>query len=424
MRSAVTRANPFDPGRWSKRALLLACTLSLTPVVQAEQRRGVINDPDGYVNVRAGKSNDAPVIGRVKQGEPFTFECDQEDEWCRARLRSGKSGWMHRNRIRLFFTEKDLPAGYEKGSEIDEFTRGRGFDYTTVTRRAARGDMQALKQFFELADGVDGAAAESYAEEPTTVYHLLGDEKFAKFLREQPLAFRVLVRSTIVNYCPMEPATDYLRSHFPETTEILFRQEITDWPSPDGRYAIRKKFSDPFDLNGSKVVRAELIDTTKGAVLCDLTRDDIGTGHEREGEVLWAPDSQRFAYLSSDLTMGGSLFTSPPPPPQRKQTAVYQAKNGAFERIELPLSEIPERESDDEVKRAVLGHEHTTPVRWETPDVLVLARHEYYQTLKPTQIDHVQFESIRDFDRHYEITVTIPPAGPAKASWKVLEDRP
>ena len=61
----------------------------------------------------------------------------------------------------FFFTEKDLPERDEQGSEIDEFARGRGFSYSAVTRRAARGDPKALKQFFVLADGVDGAAGYS-----------------------------------------------------------------------------------------------------------------------------------------------------------------------------------------------------------------------------------------------------------------------
>ncbi len=52
---------------------------------------------------------------------------------------------------RLHFTEKDLPS-HEKDpagpSEIEEFARGRGFNYAADTRRAARGDAKALKKFF------------------------------------------------------------------------------------------------------------------------------------------------------------------------------------------------------------------------------------------------------------------------------------
>jgi hypothetical protein len=52
--------------------VLLACGFAVAPLAQA-QRTGVINDPDGFVNVRAWKSADAAVIATVKTGEPFTF---------------------------------------------------------------------------------------------------------------------------------------------------------------------------------------------------------------------------------------------------------------------------------------------------------------------------------------------------------------
>lgn len=45
--------------------VLLACLLIFAPLAQA-QRAGVINDPDGFVNVRAEKSVDAAVIATVK----------------------------------------------------------------------------------------------------------------------------------------------------------------------------------------------------------------------------------------------------------------------------------------------------------------------------------------------------------------------
>ena len=102
---------------------------------------------------------------------------------------------------RLHFTEKDLPTREKDPagpSEIEQFARGRGFNYAADTRRAARGDAKALKQFFLIAHDADGAAAESIAGVPTVVYHLLGDEKFAKFLVAQPLPYRMMVRNMIV----------------------------------------------------------------------------------------------------------------------------------------------------------------------------------------------------------------------------------
>jgi Bacterial SH3 domain len=406
---------------------LLACVFAFASLAQAE-RTGVINDPDGFVNVRAEKSGDAAVIATVKTGEPFTFEWENDADWYKVTLRSGKTGWMHLSRIRLYFTDKDLPT-QEKDpageSEIDQFAHGRGLNYAAVTQRGARGDSKALKQFFSLAQDADGAAAESIGGVPTVVYHILGDEKFAKFLLAQPLPYRMMVRNRILSDGLIPPASLYLSRHFPQTARVLFRHEIVDWFSPNGLYAIRKVFTDELELSGSKVVRAELIEKKTGRVLCDLTPDDIGTGAQREGEALWSPDSKRVACLSSDLTeQRGNLFSTPPPAPLKKQTAVYQLAGDSFTRVELALSKAPQHDSDTELERAILGHEYTEPIRWQKPNVVVLERHDYYEKKKPTTIDGLTFESIHGFDRLYQITATIDPDGKATAVWKLRKDRP
>ncbi len=324
------------------------------------------------------------------------------------------------NLARRDFTEKDLPTTEKDPagpSEIDEFASGRGFRYVRDTRRAARGDAKVLKKFFEIAHDADGAAAEGIEGVPTVVYHLLGDEKFAKFLSAQPLPYRMMVRNLI--------AADgrYLSRHFPLTTRLLFAREMVGWTSPNDLYAIRKIFSDEFELRGSKVVRAELIEKKSGRVLCDLTPDDIGTGAQREGETLWSPDSQRVACLSSDLTeREGNLFSTPRPALLRKQTAVYQLTGDSFTRIDLPLTEPPDRASDTELKEAIPGHIYTEPVRWQKPAVLVLQRHEYFRVMKPEVIGGRTFHTIHDLARQYRITANFAAKGKAALSWQRESD--
>src|SRR5882724_7185538 len=121
----------------------------------------VIDDPDGYVNLRKDKSADSPIIAKVKKDEPFEYRCTQNATWCKVKLASGVTGWMHYSRIKRYYTEKDLPKGSEdSGEEIDEQTREQGVNYYEVTRAAARGDKKALRTFLTL--GLDGAAEETY----------------------------------------------------------------------------------------------------------------------------------------------------------------------------------------------------------------------------------------------------------------------
>jgi hypothetical protein len=411
------------PG-WRSLFYLITFSSALTQFATAEQR-GIISGADASGELRAEKSETAPDVATVKPGESFSFEPEADNEWGKVTLDSGKSGWLPLGRIRLFFDKSDLPKKDPAGlSEIDEAARSRGFNYVKVTKQATQGDAKALKQFFSLAQEADGAAAESIGGMPTVVYHLLGDGKFAKYLGAQPVAYQVLVRNIIVRDGALSPTTLYLHRHFPETTKVLFPSELVAWPSPDGRYAIRKVFSDPFDMRGAKVVRAELIEKKTGQVLLDMTADDIGIGADREGEIVWSPDSKRFASLSIDMTEHpGNLFSTPRPPPQKKQTAVYQLMGESWSRVELPLDKVPGREKDTELEGAILGHDYVEPVRWQKNNVLLLERHEYYEKLKPVVVEKVKFDSIHSFARWHWITATISPEGKATVVWKLRKDR-
>src|SRR6266403_1471530 len=94
--------------------------------------RGVIDDPAGYVNLLKEKRSDAPVVTKVKAGEPFAFQKQEHDDWCH---------------VKLYFTKQDLPGKPEEGDEVAEQARARGINYYEVTQAAPRGDQKALKTF-------------------------------------------------------------------------------------------------------------------------------------------------------------------------------------------------------------------------------------------------------------------------------------
>ncbi len=172
------------------------------------------------------------------------------------------------------------------------------------------------------------------------------------------------------------------------------------------------------------MVRAELIEKATGKVLYNLINDDIGTGAEREGGVLWSPDSKRFAYLSSNLPIPtGNLFSIPRPPVQKKQTTVYQRSGETFAKVKVRLNDVPGRDGDAEVKDAVLGHEHIEPLRWAKPNVLILQRHEYFEKLRPETIGDSTFNTIHPIGRLYEVTVTIQADHTATVATELREDR-
>jgi uncharacterized delta-60 repeat protein len=387
----------------------------------------VINDPHGYTNVR---DYDGKVIARVKKGERFIAAKPRnkpDDPKWPVCLRGGPgsvftaklrvTGFMDKARIHLLPDEPLMKLNYDaskkewrklqsgRKAELDETAlavkRYRGVNYYKVLTVASNGDKQALAQFFSFGDFMDGEAAEGYYPQAWELFHVVGDKNFSNFVRSLPLGDQVGVRGMVIGAGSDEEFNggdvDYLQRYFPETTKIFFRGEIVDWTSPDGRYSIRKTFTDPLDLRESKVSHAELIEKATGQVLCDLTDADIGVGSAREGSVLWSPDSKRFAYVSSS------------------QTTVYQSSGKSFTKINLPLDQPPGKESDPQIRGAVLGEESVTPTRWAKADTLIFERFDHYTKLNPSSgRTHVV--------RTYEITVSFKGDGTANTSWKLRND--
>jgi uncharacterized delta-60 repeat protein len=400
----------------------------------------VINDPHGYTNVR---DYDGKVIARVKKGERFIAAKPRnkpDDPKWPVCLRGGPgsvltklrvTGFMDKARIHLLPDEPLMKLNYDaskkewrrlqsdRKAELDDTAssvkRFRGVNYYKVLTGAGNGDKQALAQFFTFGDFMDGEAAEGYYPQAWELFHVVGDKNFSNFVRDLPLTDQVGVRGTLIAGMSDEEFgntgdVDYLQRYFPETTKILFRGEIVDWTSPDGRYSIRKTFTDPLDLSESKVSHAELIEKATGQVLCDLTDADIGVGSAREGSVLWSPDSKRFAYVAS------RPFRTEAPPAQRTQTTVYQSSGKSFTRINLPLDQPPGKESDPQIRGAVTGEESITPTRWAKADTLILESFDYYEKLNPSSgKTHVV--------RTYEITVSFKGDGTANTTWKLRDDR-
>lgn len=396
----------------------------------------VISDPDGYTSVR---DYHGKVIAKVKAGEhfiaakPWSHSGDSKWSVC---LKSGITGFMDKNRIHLLPDEPLMWLNHDaskkewrkfqstRDAELGDTVstaKGRGLDYYKVLIAASNGDKKALAQFFSLAESMDGAAAEGYFPDASAVFHLVGDKTLSNFVSGLPVDDQINVRGTVMGGLSEEEFANgadinYLQRYFPETTKLLFRGEIVDWTSPDGRYSIRKTFTDPLDLAESKVSHAELIEKATGQALCDLTNADIGFGGDREGTVLWSPDSKRFAYVASDLR-SGRLFRKAAAPPQKTQTTVYQNSDKSFTKIDLPFDQPPGKENDPAMKGAVMGHEFVTPVRWADANTLILERHDYYERLMPPA------GSVHGFDRLYEITVSFKDDGTANTSWKLREDR-
>jgi len=203
--------------------LVLWLGLALTQSASA-RTRGVIDDPDGFTNVRAQPGESAAVIARVKAGEIFEYGKRSEpgSEWFSVTLSSGKMGWMHSSRIRMFVAPEDLIVA--ENDEANTYARADGVDYLKVIRAAAKGETAAMQQFFGM--GSDGGAQETHVDMVIKLIHILGDDKMSKFLSRQSAGLQKNVAGFVTDdtALPFEQI-GYMKRHFPKTARLLFDRQ-------------------------------------------------------------------------------------------------------------------------------------------------------------------------------------------------------
>jgi len=69
------------------------------------KRKGIINDPDGYVNVRKGESEKSPIVGKIVTDEVFLFTPNYCSDWWKVKSANGSiDGYMHKSRITPYDT--------------------------------------------------------------------------------------------------------------------------------------------------------------------------------------------------------------------------------------------------------------------------------------------------------------------------------
>lgn len=345
---------------------ILFLILAMLPAATAEDR-GVIVNAEGFTGLRSTPKADAAVVAKVRSGESFAFETGEDPEWSRVTLASGEAGWVLTSLLRFHYTLDEIPPADEENSEVGDYAARRGFDYCVTARGAAQGEPGAMKRYFGITD-TDGAAAEGHAYYSHIVIHLLGDEKLAAFLEGEPLEYQLGMRNHFAGGFTgwSFEESSYAERHFPLTSGVLCRKEITDWPSPDGDYAIRKTFTEAGVTRDSKVEKAELVGKATGRIITDLTGDDLGTGAHREGKVLWSPDSRCFAYFSGA-------------PASEARTVVWRKEGGVFVRTTLPAVEFPGLADDAELVGAKLFWQRVEPERWLEPGVVELLHHRYFE---------------------------------------------
>ncbi len=63
--------------------------------------RAVIDDPDGYTNVREGRSTATKIIFKIYDNQQFNVIYNSQSNWWYIIMDDGRQGYMHKSRIRI-----------------------------------------------------------------------------------------------------------------------------------------------------------------------------------------------------------------------------------------------------------------------------------------------------------------------------------
>ncbi len=83
--------------------------LSLAPLCTQAQTFGIINDPDGYTNIRGGEGSNYEIVGKLEEGYKFKYLPNDKSSWWAVETIPyyGESikGFVHKSRVQPYYVE-------------------------------------------------------------------------------------------------------------------------------------------------------------------------------------------------------------------------------------------------------------------------------------------------------------------------------
>ncbi len=195
----------------------------------------------GYTPIKGDK-----VRITIKPGERFIaappYEASEQDNSWRVYLKSGIHGLIDRSRIRLLPNEPLMKLNFsahkqwwrkaksKQVTENDEAAweaKQHGVKYYDTLIRASEGDVKAMARFDSLNEFMDGAAGEVYHADWWVLFHVMGDENFARYLKSRAEKIRegykdIFSTHGIAGFDPISNPEPYIKQNFPKTYKVLF----------------------------------------------------------------------------------------------------------------------------------------------------------------------------------------------------------
>ena len=202
-----------------------------------QESMAALKDPHGSVEL----SCDGDTKATLKAGEHFLVE-RISNGW-NVYLKSGCRGFIEKADLQLLPNEPLMKLNFDqekkqwlkkqsaRGDQLGEAGSAfklLGLNYFKILTSASNGDENAMALFYLACGGAtDGAAAEDCFGRGWQLFHVIGDETFAKFVSGQGAKMRNRIAEILTSgdQDPISKPKPYIKRYFPKTYELLFANE-------------------------------------------------------------------------------------------------------------------------------------------------------------------------------------------------------
>lgn len=124
--------------------ILLVTSLLISSISFAQSNNfGLIQDPDGFVNVRDEASTKSKVVDKLNNGEVVSFAGDSENQFINVLYAKHGFGYVHNSRINTF---KDFQKWKLQSSNMQSASYSLGQNKVSVTTRKAQFNLSDFKK--------------------------------------------------------------------------------------------------------------------------------------------------------------------------------------------------------------------------------------------------------------------------------------
>ena len=218
-------------------ASVTAFALLYSTANAVDECMATLKDPHGSVELTCDEGGTVTL----KAGEHFLAE-RVTNGW-NVYLKSGCSGFIEKADLQLLPNEPLMKLNFDqekklwlkkqsaRGDQLGEagsVFKGLGLNYFKILTAASNGDENAMALFYLACGGAtDGAAAEDCFGRGWQLFHVIGDETFAKFVSGQGAKMRNRIAEILTSgdQDPISKPKPYIKRYFPKTYELLFANE-------------------------------------------------------------------------------------------------------------------------------------------------------------------------------------------------------